>query len=428
MSGERKIREDAPSDLNVDANPATHLPPLVGEVRSDDAAAPSAARAGGARRSTADHEAELTRAINDEHNACRRAGASMVRHAIRCGEMLIEAKGMVGHGGWLDWLAEHFDGSEDTAQLYMRLARHRAELLEPKTGHVRFSTLRAALAAVAPSRKPDVASSDEPDGGRDGDQNEAEEITAGKANGTLPEPRRGAEREAELTQTADPAAPVREPEVALPEGHDEGRDETPEPAPSQSALGRGAQPTFYSRSDLPVAANVLAEALGSGEAVALACDIPAAEAVRQKALKEVKVFMEAAVRAAGAERRDAHLLVLCSTDAGFWEAAERALQRLGSKAKKTLDPAAEDRERRRYQQQVLREAKEAGTSLYQAVMEAGGIKMRDDLREEERAIPLAYRKSDGLPGDEMSDHLRRHHPELGITTERELIDALSRRQ
>jgi hypothetical protein len=77
VSGERKIREVAPDDPNVDANPVTHLPPLEGEVRGDDSASLSAAQASGVRRSTADHEAELTRNINDEHYACRRAGTSM---------------------------------------------------------------------------------------------------------------------------------------------------------------------------------------------------------------------------------------------------------------------------------------------------------------------------------------------------------------
>jgi hypothetical protein len=42
---------------------------------------------------------------------------------IRRGELLIEAKAMVEHGGWLSWLENHFDMSEDTAERVMSVAR-----------------------------------------------------------------------------------------------------------------------------------------------------------------------------------------------------------------------------------------------------------------------------------------------------------------
>jgi hypothetical protein len=44
-------------------------------------------------------------------------------HYVRAGEMLIEAKEQVGHGGWGRWLTKNFNLSQDTARLYMRLAR-----------------------------------------------------------------------------------------------------------------------------------------------------------------------------------------------------------------------------------------------------------------------------------------------------------------
>ena len=51
-----------------------------------------------------------------------------VRHAVEAGELLIEAKGQLGHGQWLPWLQDHCTISERTAQLYMRVAKNRAEV------------------------------------------------------------------------------------------------------------------------------------------------------------------------------------------------------------------------------------------------------------------------------------------------------------
>ncbi|MEJ7804019.1 MAG: DUF3102 domain-containing protein [Candidatus Limnocylindria bacterium] len=62
--------------------------------------------------------------IRREHEAAQQAFASAVEHAVRCGELLAEAKAQVRHGEWLPWLAEHFPASPRTAQGYMRLANH----------------------------------------------------------------------------------------------------------------------------------------------------------------------------------------------------------------------------------------------------------------------------------------------------------------
>ena len=62
--------------------------------------------------------------INREHRLAEEHAAQAVDHAIRCGEMLIEAKAQLKHGEWLPWLAANFEGSEDTAGNWMRLARN----------------------------------------------------------------------------------------------------------------------------------------------------------------------------------------------------------------------------------------------------------------------------------------------------------------
>lgn len=319
----------------------------------------------------------------------------MVKHAIRCGELLLEVKEEVGHGGWLNWLAEHFDGSEDIAQLYMRLARHKAELIEPNTERVRYFSLREALAAIAPPREPDVAPPDEDNEDGEGAPESAGEETSRKSDRTEPAARSG---------TASP----------------------------------GAEPAFYRGADLPVAADALAEVLGDGRPVVLTCDVPVASTAGKKVLREAKVFVEAAARAAAEARRDAHLLVLCSPDPEIREAAERALA-LAPPSSEPDDPFAEDygvndeispedRKRERHEKRVLREEEKANLSLYQAIIAEGGIRTRDDLREEYRGIPNCYKRRDGLRGDEMADHLAAHRPEFGIRTERDLIDALTRRK
>ena len=75
----------------------------------------------------AHHEATdldtLAAQINAEHQACATALRTTLAHAVRAGELLAEAKAVVGHGGWLPWLETNFTGSERTARNYMRVAR-----------------------------------------------------------------------------------------------------------------------------------------------------------------------------------------------------------------------------------------------------------------------------------------------------------------
>ena len=42
----------------------------------------------------------LTVDIRDEHKAAQRDHLSAVKHAIRCGQLLLEAKAGVSHGAW----------------------------------------------------------------------------------------------------------------------------------------------------------------------------------------------------------------------------------------------------------------------------------------------------------------------------------------
>ena len=91
----------------------------------------------------------LAARINEEHRACEQAVISAVEHAIRAGEMLLEAKERAGHGNWGDWLRENFEGSERHAQRYMHIARRKDELNPTRVSGL---SLRGALRELsAPS-------------------------------------------------------------------------------------------------------------------------------------------------------------------------------------------------------------------------------------------------------------------------------------
>jgi hypothetical protein len=65
----------------------------------------------------------LAQEIGIAHQACRRATADAVRHAIEVGRRLNEAKALVQHGAWEPWLSTNVPGiSVRTAQRYMRAA------------------------------------------------------------------------------------------------------------------------------------------------------------------------------------------------------------------------------------------------------------------------------------------------------------------
>lgn len=97
------------------------------------------------------------------------------------------------------------------------------------------------------------------------------------------------------------------------------------------------------------------------------------------------------------------------------------------------DPFAEDygkeeetpdqkRQRRMEEALVRKMEQEDRSKLYAAIIDVGGIKTRDDLREEYRAIPNNLKRKDGLAGDEMAEYLGTYYQELGIYSENDLLD------
>lgn len=91
----------------------------------------------------------LAAKINAEHAEARRHLGAGLRHALAAGQLLIEAKAKIGHGGWLPWLKVNCpDISERTCQAYMRVAKYLPRLGE-KRNAVADLTLRDALSQMA---------------------------------------------------------------------------------------------------------------------------------------------------------------------------------------------------------------------------------------------------------------------------------------
>jgi hypothetical protein len=67
---------------------------------------------------------ELIAAINEHHPAYGGTQSrAIVHHARFAGSALLEMKRRCQHGDWTAWLKANFDGSPETANLYMRIAR-----------------------------------------------------------------------------------------------------------------------------------------------------------------------------------------------------------------------------------------------------------------------------------------------------------------
>jgi hypothetical protein len=87
--------------------------------------------------------ADLSAAINREHELCCCAAGQALDHAMKCGDLLAQAKADCEHGQWQQWLTDNFSSSARTARLYMQLAEHR-ESIEAKRQSVTVLTIPEA--------------------------------------------------------------------------------------------------------------------------------------------------------------------------------------------------------------------------------------------------------------------------------------------
>ncbi len=91
---------------------------------------------------------ELADGINTEHEAARGAFQKGFEHALKAGDLLLQAKAQVEHGQWLPWLGTNCNVSQRTAQLYMRVARERPKL-EAKSASLADLSLEGAARQLA---------------------------------------------------------------------------------------------------------------------------------------------------------------------------------------------------------------------------------------------------------------------------------------
>lgn len=96
---------------------------------------------------------DLATEINQCHLACKSAARSMVEHALRAGEYLIQAKEQCAHGEWQDWLEANCHFAARTARAYMQLAAKYPALDEAKRQRVANMPLREAMRLIAPPKE-----------------------------------------------------------------------------------------------------------------------------------------------------------------------------------------------------------------------------------------------------------------------------------
>ncbi len=100
---------------------------------------------------------ELAGEIRREHEAVEAGIRATVIAAIRCGELLTEAKSKVQHGEWYSWLESNFPSTPQTATGYMRLAANREQIESA-------SSIRGALRQLAAPSETEVGAGDPPSG------------------------------------------------------------------------------------------------------------------------------------------------------------------------------------------------------------------------------------------------------------------------
>ncbi len=93
----------------------------------------------------------LAAGMNADYAAMLGTFRESIERAERIGKKLIEAKRLVGHGHWRDWVKTNCRFSLKTAQNCMRLHREISEDPE-KAQRVAFLPLRQALADLRPKR------------------------------------------------------------------------------------------------------------------------------------------------------------------------------------------------------------------------------------------------------------------------------------
>ena len=90
---------------------------------------------------------EIAETVKAEHAEIEIAMRESLARAVKVGELLTEAKALVKHGEWGQWITDNCQFSERTAQNYMRIHERFPELA--KAQHVTDLTYREAVGLLA---------------------------------------------------------------------------------------------------------------------------------------------------------------------------------------------------------------------------------------------------------------------------------------
>jgi hypothetical protein len=87
----------------------------------------------------------LAKEINKNHADVERLAGQCLEAARETGELLLKAKAGCGHGRWLAWMKVNVKFSQQTANTYMRLAKHWDQITSAGDLSIRQLSIRQAL-------------------------------------------------------------------------------------------------------------------------------------------------------------------------------------------------------------------------------------------------------------------------------------------
>jgi hypothetical protein len=66
----------------------------------------------------------LAASINDAHRLAQGSAKDAIKHAVQCGELLLQQKKLVKHGEFMSWVEKNCEFSQATANNYMKAAQN----------------------------------------------------------------------------------------------------------------------------------------------------------------------------------------------------------------------------------------------------------------------------------------------------------------
>lgn len=95
--------------------------------------------------------ADIAVKINAETTAAETSARSAMQHALAAGALLVQAKALVAHGEWQQWVEANCTIAIRTASAYMRLATRVEALPDPERQRVADLPVRDAIRAISTS-------------------------------------------------------------------------------------------------------------------------------------------------------------------------------------------------------------------------------------------------------------------------------------